>query len=75
MVRILKDRGIVENEEIKQIDVKQGAKASGATGEGRAADSWAMHIAISFGIDMRSRSSRTRKTWMGAERTWSGGYT
>jgi nucleoside-diphosphate-sugar epimerase len=58
MVRVLKDYGIIENEEIKQIDVHQGAKASGATGEGHAADSWAMHIAIGFGIDMRCRSSR-----------------
>jgi hypothetical protein len=61
MVGILKDHGVVENEEIRQIDVHQGAKASGATGEGQAVDSWAMHIAISFGIDMRCRSSRARR--------------
>ena len=58
MVRVLKEYGIVENEGIRQIDVHQGAKASGATGEEQAADSWAMHIAIGFGIDMRCRSSR-----------------
>jgi nucleoside-diphosphate-sugar epimerase len=60
MVRILRDHGIIKNEEIREIDVHQGAKASGATGEEQAADSWAMHIAIGFGIDMRCRSSRAR---------------
>jgi len=60
LVRLLKEHGIVESEEIRQIDVHQGARASGAEGEEHAADSWAMHIAISFGTDMRCRSSRAR---------------
>ncbi|RDL40065.1 uncharacterized protein BP5553_00044 [Venustampulla echinocandica] len=60
MVRELNFLGVLENIEVKRIDLRDAEQASGAM-EDDAPDSWAKHIAASYGIDMRVKASRAKK--------------
>lgn len=61
---IMKDQGIIPSSEIKSVSVTDAARASMAGAdydpevEPPALDTWAMHIAITYGINMRMRASR-----------------
>jgi len=61
IVNNLHKMGILETRTIQQIDTNDAAKASGASTGIPPPDSWAMHIAIAFGVNMRVRSTRARK--------------
>lgn len=64
---VLKDQGVIESTEIKSVSVTEAARASIAGTDydpdapPPALDSWAMHIAIMYGINMRVRASRMEK--------------
>ncbi|KAI1858038.1 uncharacterized protein JN550_012931 [Neoarthrinium moseri] len=71
---VLKDTGVIKNTEIKSVSVTEAARASIA-GEDYdpdapppALDSWAMHIAIMYGINMRLGASRMQKLGWKPER-------
>ncbi|KAE9365761.1 NAD(P)-binding protein [Stipitochalara longipes BDJ] len=57
----LHELGALETKTLQQIDVNDAAKASGASTGIPPPDSWAMHIAIMFGVNMRVRSTRARR--------------
>lgn len=67
LVPVLKEHGVVESTEIKSVTVTEAARASIAGSDydpdapPPALDSWAMHIAIMYGINMRVRASRMQK--------------
>jgi nucleoside-diphosphate-sugar epimerase len=56
----LHDLGVLGEKTIQQVNTNDAAKASGASTGIPAPDSWAMHIAIMFGVNMRVRSTRAR---------------
>jgi len=62
VVRALGKKGVLASEEIKQIDLIQVARGIGVSEreEMLAPDSWAMHIAVMFGCNMRVCASRAR---------------
>lgn len=73
---IFVQEGIIASSEIKSVDVTEAARISLA-GPGSEydplaplppADSWAMHIAIMYGINMRIRASRMEKLGFTVER-------
>lgn len=66
MVPVLYENGVVQSTEIRSFDVEHIARAS-IGGENYdpdsappPADSWAMHIALSYGTNMRVQASRMR---------------
>ncbi|KAI9741693.1 MAG: hypothetical protein M1834_000078 [Cirrosporium novae-zelandiae] len=61
LVPIAKQKGLVQTEDIKQLNIQEAAEICAAEDEAPAPDSWSMHIAIGFGVDMRSRSSRAKR--------------
>ncbi|TVY13526.1 hypothetical protein LARI1_G009128 [Lachnellula arida] len=56
----LQKHGQLAGSEIKEIDVGEVAEAMGIANGLPEPDSWAMHVAIMFGTNMRVRSSRAR---------------
>lgn len=78
LVPVLHQRGVIESREIASVDVAQAARISLA-GPGQEhdplappappppADSWAMHIAIMYGVNMRIRASRMERLGWRAE--------
>jgi hypothetical protein len=66
IVSVLVEKGVIKDTTLRKLDIETAARASGAvptTPDGPAPppDSWAMHIAIMFGVDMRVRSTRASK--------------
>jgi hypothetical protein len=64
MASILKEKGVIESQGLQRIDIDQASRASGAKdnkGGIKSPNSWAVHVAVMFGVDMRVRSSRARK--------------
>lgn len=64
MASILKGKGVIESQGLQRIDIDQAARASGAKdnkGGIKPPNSWAVHVAVMFGVDMRVRSSRAGK--------------
>lgn len=74
LVPALHARGVIESSEVASVDVGQAARISlaghaGVGHEGRDGatlpvpppDSWAMHIAIMYGVNMRLRASRMQR--------------
>ncbi|ETS85655.1 hypothetical protein PFICI_03680 [Pestalotiopsis fici W106-1] len=64
---VLKDQGVIGSAEIKSVSVTEAARASIAGSDydpdapPPALDSWAMHIAIMYGINMRLKPSRAEQ--------------
>jgi hypothetical protein len=74
LVPVFYEHGVIQSTEIKSCDVELIARAS-LGGEGYdadspppPADSWAMHIAIMYGVNMRLQASRMRILGWKAER-------
>lgn len=74
---VLHQQGVIASPEIASVDVTQAARISLA-GPGKEydpllppppPDSWAMHIAIMYGVNMRIRPSRMAKLGWKAERS------
>ena len=63
LVSVLNKKGIVQNETLTSINVADAAKVhlGGDSQEAPPLDSWAAHIAIMYGTDMRVRSTRAKK--------------
>jgi hypothetical protein len=63
LVSVLNKKGIVQNETLTSINVADAAKVhlGGDSQEAPPLDSWAVHIAIMYGTDMRVRSTRAKK--------------
>lgn len=66
---VLKEHGVVKTDEIRSVNVTEAARISLA-GPGKEydplappppVDSWAMHISVMYGINMRIQGSRTQK--------------
>lgn len=74
LVPVLKDNGVIKSTETKSVSVTEAARTSiaGSNYDPDAPppppDSWAMHIAIMYGINMRVRSSRMEKLGWKAEK-------
>lgn len=73
---VLKEHGVVKTDEIRSVNVTEAARISLA-GPGKEydplappppADSWAMHISVMYGINMRIRGSRMEKLGWKAEK-------
>ncbi|KAH8771855.1 hypothetical protein F5883DRAFT_46146 [Diaporthe sp. PMI_573] len=66
LVPVLKQNGVIESEEMKSVSVTEAARISLAGPDGEydplapppPPDSWAMHIAIMYGVNMKIRASR-----------------
>jgi len=58
IVKVLKERNFIQTDEIRQIDVKQAAQATGASITAQPVDSWVHHIVLLFGCNTRVRSTR-----------------
>ncbi|KAL2876824.1 hypothetical protein SGCOL_007847 [Colletotrichum sp. CLE4] len=71
---VLKDQEIIESTEIKSVSVAEAARASIAGSDydpdapPPPPDTWAMHIAIMYGINMRIEASRMAKLGWKAEK-------
>ncbi|EXF79448.1 hypothetical protein CFIO01_06038 [Colletotrichum fioriniae PJ7] len=71
---VLKDQKIIESTEIKSVSVAEAARASIAGSDydpdapPPPPDTWAMHIAIMYGINMRIEASRMAKLGWKAEK-------
>lgn len=72
---VLKEHGVVKTDDIRSVNVTEAARISLA-GPGKEydplappppADSWAMHISVMYGINMRIQGSRTQKLGWKAE--------
>ena len=69
LVPVLKQHGVIESEEMKSVSVTEAARISLAGPDGEydplapppPPDSWAMHIAIMYGVNMKIRGSRVAK--------------
>jgi hypothetical protein len=66
IVSVLVEKGYIKYAALRKLDIETAARASGAVTTAPDApppppDSWAMHIAIMFGVDMRVRSTRASK--------------
>ncbi|OHE93141.1 hypothetical protein CORC01_11553 [Colletotrichum orchidophilum] len=74
LVPVFKDQGIIKSIDIKSVSVAEAARASiaGTDYDPDAppppADTWAMHIAIMYGINMRIEASRMRMLGWKAEK-------
>ncbi|POS68944.1 hypothetical protein DHEL01_v212663 [Diaporthe helianthi] len=63
---VLKQHGVIESDELKSVSVTEAARISLAGPDGEydplapppPPDSWAMHIAIMYGVNMKIRASR-----------------
>ena len=60
LLPVLQKHGQLTGSEIKEIDVNAVAEAMGVANGVPVTDSWAMHVAIMFGTNMRVRSTRAR---------------
>ncbi|KAF2998759.1 hypothetical protein E8E14_004764 [Neopestalotiopsis sp. 37M] len=64
---VLKEQGVIESADIKSVSVTEAARASlqgsdyDPDAPPPAVDSWAMHIAIMYGINMRLKASRVKQ--------------
>lgn len=71
---VLKENGVITSTDIKSVSVTEAARASVAGSDydpdvpPPAPDSWAIHIAIMYGINMRLRASRIQKLGWKAEK-------
>lgn len=69
LVPVLKQHGVIESDEMKSVSVTEAARISLAGPDGEydplapppPPDSWAMHIAIMYGVNMKIRASRIAK--------------
>ncbi|KAK2602048.1 hypothetical protein N8I77_008618 [Diaporthe amygdali] len=69
LVPVLKQHGVIESTETKSVNVTEAARISLAGPDGEydplaappPPDSWAMHIAIMYGVNMKIRGSRVEK--------------
>jgi hypothetical protein len=69
LVPVLRQHGVVERDEVESVSVAEAARISLAGPDGvhdplaplPPADSWAMHIAIMYGVNMKIRSSRAAR--------------
>ncbi|EPS41480.1 hypothetical protein H072_4643 [Dactylellina haptotyla CBS 200.50] len=76
LVSVLHKEGVIESTEIKSVNVTQAAQISLAGPDGEydpeatppPVDSWVMHIAVMYGINMRLRASRMEKLGWKAEK-------
>ena len=85
MANILKKKGVIESQDLQRIDIDQAARASGAKddkGGIKLLNSWAAHVAVMFGVDIKVRSSsgdnlgeyqESRVWWRGWEMWWGSG--
>lgn len=60
VVAVLRRQGALETPDIKQIDLESTTKRILGSEETPAPESWAQHVAVMFGCNMRVRSSRGR---------------
>lgn len=73
---VLVEHGVVKSSEIRSVNVTEAARISLAGPDGEydplapppPADSWAMHISVMYGINMRIRGSRMEKLGWKAEK-------
>ncbi|KAH0424862.1 nucleoside-diphosphate-sugar epimerase [Colletotrichum camelliae] len=74
LVPILKQHGVIESEEVKSVSVVEAARTSMGGSDydpddtPPPPDTWAMHIAIMYGINMRVSASRMEKLGWKAEK-------
>ncbi|KAL0943387.1 nucleoside-diphosphate-sugar epimerase [Colletotrichum truncatum] len=74
LVPVLKENNVIETTDIKSVSVIEAARASIAGSDydpdapPPPPDTWAMHIAIMYGINMRVRASRMEKLGWKAEK-------
>ncbi|KAK6063656.1 nucleoside-diphosphate-sugar epimerase [Seiridium cupressi] len=67
LIPVLKQHGVIESTDISSVSVTEAARASiggpdyNPDAPPPALDSWAMHIAIMYGINMRIRASKMEK--------------
>ncbi|GKT47667.1 uncharacterized protein ColSpa_07848 [Colletotrichum spaethianum] len=73
LVHVIKDQEVIESTEIKSVSVAEAARASIAGSDYNPntspppPDTWAMHIAIMYGINMRISASRMKMLGWNAE--------